>query len=301
MANLPFPLQGQDLSELFPQLLEMFRDLYEVRIGGALIGDVFQVSGDVLQIKLKAGSGLKKTAGQLDFDMSTISAPQAAVMQSAYTAKGMIMSASAAGTIGGLSVGTDGQFLSANSTQPYGLAWTSSIVSGDVVGPSIAADSNFASFDTTTGKLIKDSGKKSTDFETSGSVSSHAALTTGIHGLIITAGQTLTVTVGGTIGSSAYTNVGDSIASSISNGDTTHSPDGNSVFDALLGKQETFEKGDEDSDSIPEFFGFTSPVGDNWKIYKTHDGLNWYYAVGDSDYTTNWTNRASLTYAAYVF
>ena len=36
--------------------------------------------------------------------------------------------------------------------------------SGDVVGPSSAVDSNFASFDTTTGKLIKDSGSKSSDF-----------------------------------------------------------------------------------------------------------------------------------------
>lgn len=36
-------------------------------------------------------------------------------------------------------------------------------------------------------------------------ISTHAALTTGIHGLAITAGQTLTVTTGGTLGSAAYT------------------------------------------------------------------------------------------------
>lgn len=35
---------------------------------------------------------------------------------------------------------------------------------GDVVGPASAVDSNFASFDTTTGKLIKDSGSKASDF-----------------------------------------------------------------------------------------------------------------------------------------
>lgn len=40
---------------------------------------------------------------------------------------------------------------------------------GDVVGPSSAVDSNFAAFDTTTGKLIKDSGKKATDFQVAGS------------------------------------------------------------------------------------------------------------------------------------
>jgi hypothetical protein len=38
---------------------------------------------------------------------------------------------------------------------------------GDVVGPASAVDSNFASYNTTTGKLIKDSGSKASDFATS--------------------------------------------------------------------------------------------------------------------------------------
>lgn len=38
---------------------------------------------------------------------------------------------------------------------------------GDVVGPAVAVDSNFAAFDTTTGKLIKDSGYNSSSFLTS--------------------------------------------------------------------------------------------------------------------------------------
>ena len=37
---------------------------------------------------------------------------------------------------------------------------------GDVIGPASAVDSNFAAFDTTTGKLIKDSGFNSTSFAT---------------------------------------------------------------------------------------------------------------------------------------
>lgn len=41
--------------------------------------------------------------------------------------------------------------------------------SGDVVGPASAVDSNFAGFDTTTGKLIKDSGSKASDFQPAGS------------------------------------------------------------------------------------------------------------------------------------
>ena len=44
-----------------------------------------------------------------------------------------------------------------------------------------------------------------TAYEASGAIATHAALTTGVHGLAITAGQTLTVTTGGTLGSNAYT------------------------------------------------------------------------------------------------
>jgi hypothetical protein len=39
---------------------------------------------------------------------------------------------------------------------------------GDVVGPASVVDSNFPAFDTTTGKLIKDSGSKASDFATTG-------------------------------------------------------------------------------------------------------------------------------------
>lgn len=41
---------------------------------------------------------------------------------------------------------------------------TSGAGTGDVVGPASAVDSNFAGFDTTTGKLLKDSGSKASDF-----------------------------------------------------------------------------------------------------------------------------------------
>ena len=47
--------------------------------------------------------------------------------------------------------------------------------SGDVVGPSGAIDSNFAAFNTTTGKLIKDSGNSASSFATPSSVSTAIA------------------------------------------------------------------------------------------------------------------------------
>jgi hypothetical protein len=43
---------------------------------------------------------------------------------------------------------------------------TISASGGDVVGPAVAVDSNFAAFDSTTGKLIKDSGRSIAAFDT---------------------------------------------------------------------------------------------------------------------------------------
>lgn len=68
--------------------------------------------------------------------------------------------------------------------------WAAVSGTGDVVGPASAVDSNFAAFDSTTGKLIKDSGSAASSFESAGSISTHAAVTSGVHG-ISTFGATL--------------------------------------------------------------------------------------------------------------
>lgn len=72
MPDVPYPLTSDELAELKPQILEMFRDIYENRVGGAELGDVFRVSGDTFQLSIKAGCGLQKTNGQLDFDKTVI-------------------------------------------------------------------------------------------------------------------------------------------------------------------------------------------------------------------------------------
>lgn len=72
MPDLPYPLTSDELAELKPQILDMFRDIYENRVGGATLGDVFRISGDVFQLQIKTGCGLQKTDGQLDFDKSVI-------------------------------------------------------------------------------------------------------------------------------------------------------------------------------------------------------------------------------------
>jgi len=66
MANVPFPLTGTDLDELKLQLYEMLRRLYEEKIGGADLGDVFSLPGDVLTLALDTDApGLQKTDNKL--------------------------------------------------------------------------------------------------------------------------------------------------------------------------------------------------------------------------------------------
>lgn len=60
-----------------------------------------------------------------------------------------------------LAKGSDDEVLKLASGVP---TWGAVAGSGDVVGPAVAVDSNFAAFDTTTGKLIKDSGSAAASF-----------------------------------------------------------------------------------------------------------------------------------------
>jgi hypothetical protein len=58
--------------------------------------------------------------------------------------------------------GNSGKFLTTDGTNS---SWGTPAGSGDVVGPGSAVDDNFATFDTTTGKLIQDSGYSASSFE----------------------------------------------------------------------------------------------------------------------------------------
>ena len=58
-----------------------------------------------------------------------------------------------------------------------------------------------------------------------------------------------------------------------------------------------FAISDIDSSSSPQYFGFLSRFG-SWVIMKlTDEAVR--YANGNIDYTTNWTNRASLDYGYF--
>lgn len=53
---------------------------------------------------------------------------------------------------------------------------------------------------------------------------------------------------------------------------------------------------DTDDTSNPKYYGFLDKFG-NWYILRENTSTKTYrYCKGSNDYTTNWTNRASLTY-----
>lgn len=122
MPSTPYPFTGTTWEEAVKTVIAMFRDLYENRLGGAEVGDVFEITGDTLTLKLKDGSGLQKTNGELDIDIDTIGT-NGAVMQSHYDAKGTLVTATAASTISVLPVGSNTNVLKADSAVARGIKW----------------------------------------------------------------------------------------------------------------------------------------------------------------------------------
>ncbi|BCX15082.1 MAG: hypothetical protein KatS3mg088_765 [Patescibacteria group bacterium] len=51
-------------------------------------------------------------------------------------------------------------------------------------------------------------------------------------------------------------------------------------------------------DGTPAYYGFTNKDGE-WFIMKEDSSGNYTYAVGSTDFASNWTNRASLSYGEY--
>lgn len=61
MADQPFPLTARDLGSLVQQTKLLMDDLYQGRVAGALLGDVFQMDlNDVLTLGIDDTGGLKK-------------------------------------------------------------------------------------------------------------------------------------------------------------------------------------------------------------------------------------------------
>ncbi len=68
MANIPYPLTSNDIGELRMQVQELIRQVFEEKIGGADLGDVFSLAGDVLTLVLADSSGLTKSGNELSID-----------------------------------------------------------------------------------------------------------------------------------------------------------------------------------------------------------------------------------------
>jgi len=88
MAQVPYPLTGTQLDELKKQIWELIRQLFEDKIGGLEIGDVFSDQGGV--ITLNIGNGLAKSSNDLTIDIDgtslTLSSSGLKVGQSAFIA-----------------------------------------------------------------------------------------------------------------------------------------------------------------------------------------------------------------------
>ena len=69
MAQLPFPITATDLDDMKFQVWEILRQVYEEKIGGAELGDVFSIPGDVLTLVLESPSGLTKTGNKLAIEV----------------------------------------------------------------------------------------------------------------------------------------------------------------------------------------------------------------------------------------
>lgn len=66
MPDLPFPISAKTLDELIRQTAKLFDDMYQDRIGGAVLGDVFEIdAADTLSLKLSSTGGLEKSSSEI--------------------------------------------------------------------------------------------------------------------------------------------------------------------------------------------------------------------------------------------
>jgi len=122
MPDIPYPILSDDFAETKPQIVDTLRDIYENRVGGASVGDVFQIGGEVLELKIKDGSGLVKTNGELDIDISVIGS-SGGIVKANYTAKGVVLVGTGASSIEAKTVGADGSVFKASSGSSCGIDW----------------------------------------------------------------------------------------------------------------------------------------------------------------------------------
>ena len=65
MPQAPYPITADSIEDLKKQLWDIIRELFEERIAGLSVGDVFSDVGDTLSLNLKSTGGLEKSSGEL--------------------------------------------------------------------------------------------------------------------------------------------------------------------------------------------------------------------------------------------
>ncbi len=113
MADVPFPLITDDPEQFKSQIWELFRQIYEEKIGGADLGDVFGINNDVLTLVLASASGLTKSGNVLAISPTADGGIQ-------ITAGGILLKIVAAGgletTASGLGINLDGSSLTMSAS-----------------------------------------------------------------------------------------------------------------------------------------------------------------------------------------
>ena len=120
MANVPYPITGPNLDEVRMQIQELIRQLYEEKIGGADLGDVFSLPGDVLTLVLADDSGLTKSGNALAVDPSSTGGLQIGTSGLMVKLADATLSLSASGLT--VTSATTGAATSVESEETYSLA-----------------------------------------------------------------------------------------------------------------------------------------------------------------------------------
>jgi hypothetical protein len=71
MGDVPYPLTADNIDDLKTQIFEILRKLYEEKIGGCDLGDVFSIVGNVFTLALASASGLTKEGKLLSIDVTS--------------------------------------------------------------------------------------------------------------------------------------------------------------------------------------------------------------------------------------
>lgn len=71
MSNVPYPITAESIYDLKSQVWDLIRDLYEEKIAGLNVGDVFANDGDILSLNLTTQSCLEKISGALSVNVQS--------------------------------------------------------------------------------------------------------------------------------------------------------------------------------------------------------------------------------------